>query len=86
MHPIVKIIIGAIMMVGSVAAVVYSTGTNIEILGVSIPNLWIAFKTVLAGTIPALVFLIGLFIVWLELDELRIERELKAETKKSRKR
>jgi len=84
LHPVIKVLVGAIMMVGSIAAVVYSMGNNVEILGISIPNLWVAFKTVVFGIVPALVFVVGLFIVWLELDELRVEGELKEEKKKKR--
>lgn len=40
------------------------------------------FWIILQGIIPPLVFILGLFIVWLELDELRIERELRAEERK----
>lgn len=81
----IKVLVGAMMMVGTIAAVVYSMGNNVEILGIAIPNLWVAFKTVVLGIIPALVFILGLFIVWLELDELRIEGELKEESKRTRK-
>ena len=70
MHPIAKLIIGAIMIIGSVAAVWYY------------PSLWDSFKTVVKGILPAAVFLLGIFIVWLELDELKIERELKKESRK----
>ncbi len=72
-----KILLGAIMMVGSVAAIVYSTDP-----AAVIPNLWAAFKTVVIGVLPAVIFVIGLFIVWLELDEMKIEKELKAEKSK----
>lgn len=41
--------------------------------------------TLLNGAIPVIVFLLGIFIIWLELDELKIERELAKEEKKSRK-
>ncbi len=75
MHPILKIILGAIMIIGSVYAVI--NYPDWELLS--------AFITVVKGVVPALVFLIGLFIVWLELDELRIEKELKTEEKKVRK-
>ncbi len=43
------------------------------------------FVTVLNGALPPLVFLLGLFIVWLEYDELKIERELKKEEKRSKR-
>lgn len=61
-------------MIGSVAAVV----------GYPEYGLLPAFITVVKGVLPPFVFLIGLFIVWLELDELRIEKELKAEERKTR--
>ena len=38
------------------------------------------FWLIVKGIVPPLVFIVGLFIVWLEYDELRIERELKQET------
>jgi hypothetical protein len=44
------------------------------------------FVTVVNGALPPFVFLLGIFIVWLELDELRIERELAAEERRARKR
>jgi len=42
-------------------------------------NWWGNFITVLTGIIPALLILIGLFVVWLEADEIKAEREIKAE-------
>jgi len=38
--------------------------------------------TVIDGVVPILVALLGLFVVWLELDELKIEKELKTEERK----
>ena len=66
MRPIVKIVIGAILIVGS-AWVVYKY---------TLDEFWLIVK----GIVPPLVFIVGLFIVWLEYDKLRIERELKQET------
>jgi hypothetical protein len=66
LHPIAKIVIGAILIVGS-AWVVYKY---------TLDEFWLIVK----GIVPPLVFIVGLFIVWLECDELRIERELKQET------
>jgi len=66
LHPIAKIVIGAILIVGS-AWVVYKY---------TLDEFWLIVK----GIVPPLVFIVGLFIVWLEYDELRIERELKQET------
>ena len=36
-----------------------------------------AFVTVLKGTIPVLLVLAGLFIIWLELDELKKQKAVK---------
>jgi len=78
MHPIGKIIIGALLVIGSVYYVV-TNPLNLT------PTAWNAFKTVLYGIVPPFVFLVGLFIVWLELDELRIEKELKREERRVRR-
>lgn len=73
---IVKLIVGAILVVGSIWWVLQGSE---QILGRSgVQDL----MTILNGFIPALVFLIGLFVVWLELDELRIEKELSGRKKK----
>ena len=40
------------------------------------------FIVTLTGVIPPFLILIGLFVVWLELDEIKAEKELKAEEKK----
>ena len=66
MHPIAKIVIGVILIVGSTWVVYKYT----------LDEFWLIVK----GIVPPLVFIVGLFIVWLEYDELRIERELKQET------
>lgn len=78
MHPIGKILIGIILIVISA----YYVATNPLNLT---PTAWNAFKTVIHGIIPPFVFLLGVFIVWLELDELRIEKELKTERRAGRK-
>ncbi|MBN2330413.1 MAG: hypothetical protein JXC85_01230 [Candidatus Aenigmarchaeota archaeon] len=43
-------------------------------------NWWNNFIIVLTGVIPALLILVGLFIVWLEADELSAEKEMAVET------
>lgn len=85
MHPVVKIFIGLLLIAGSVwwvwqgphpaALLNIQTGTNLA-----------DFVTVLNGAIPPLVFLLGIFIVWLEYDEWKIERELRAEEEREKKR
>jgi hypothetical protein len=76
-------IIGILLMAVSVAVVWY-THTTIGIRG-SIYDLWLAFKTLVLGIVPALIFIIGLFVVWLEIDEFKIEKELAAEEKKAKR-
>jgi len=71
----VKLIVGALMVIGSTWAV----------LAYPEWGLLPAFVTLVKGIVPAVVFLLGLFIVWLELDELRIEKELASEERKPRR-
>ena len=75
MHSMVKLIVGALMVIGSTWAV----------LAYPEWGLLPAFVTVLKGIVPVMVFLLGLFIVWLELDEMRIEKELASEERKPRR-
>ncbi len=72
MHPAVKMIIGAILIIVS-AWVIYKY---------TLDEFWLVVK----GIVPPLVFIVGLFIVWLEYDELRIEKELEQETEEKPKR
>ncbi len=71
MHPIAKIVGGIILIVASVWWIIKMS--------------WKDFLVVLNGAIPPFIFLIGVFIVWLEIDELKIERELKKEEEKEKK-
>jgi hypothetical protein len=74
MHTIVKLIIGAILLIGSVMYV-YDENLSMALIGHSARQ---DFITVVNGTVPAFMGLIGLFIVWLELDELKVNRAAKA--------
>jgi hypothetical protein len=66
LHPTAKMVIGAILIVGS-AWVIYKYTLD-------------EFLLTAKGIVPPLAFIAGLFIVWLEYDKLRIERKLKQET------
>jgi len=72
MHPIVNIVIGAVLLIAAIAYVY----TNQY-------GAWGDLLTVVNGIVPAFVALMGVFIIWLELDELKVRSELKSE--KSRK-
>jgi len=80
MHPIIKILLGAILLFGGVWWILQGSDQVINRHGIE------DLKTVLNGVIPPFVILLGLFIVWLELDELKIEKELKQEERRSKRR
>ena len=85
MHPLGKMLVGIILLLVPLGAYAYEYTTGVKtILGISIPLLS-SLKTVVLGIVPPFLILIGLFIVWLELDEWRIEKELKAEEKKEKR-
>ena len=85
----VKILIGLLLIIGSAAwiAKAPSCAVLLSKVGVTIPanSALNDFLVVLNGAIPPLVFLLGVFIVWLEIDEWRIERELEKEERKARR-
>jgi hypothetical protein len=66
MHAVVKIAIGAILLIASIWYVYTNQNGS-----------WDALLTVINGVVPAFVALLGVFIVWLELDELQIKGESK---------
>jgi len=86
MHPAVKMLIGIIFLIVPLGLYAYEFmyGEQFSILGINIyllKSLWI----VLQGIIPPFFIVIGIFIIWLELDEWKIEKELKSEEKKEKK-
>ena len=64
----IKIILGAIMLVGGLYVIWQYT----------LKEFWV----VIQGIIPPLVVLLGAFIVWLELDEMKLQKELAKSRKK----
>jgi preprotein translocase subunit SecG len=79
LHIVAKIIIGILLVIGSAWWIAQGSQAFIGRSGIA------DLITVINGALPVLVFVLGIFIVWLELDELRIERELKAEEEKEKK-
>jgi uncharacterized membrane protein YwzB len=76
MQAVVKVLIGIVLVVGSVWWI--WQGADQYLKGITINHKGIAdLVTVLDGAVPVLVFLLGIFIVWLEIDEMKIEKELK---------
>jgi len=77
MHPAVKILIGLVLIVVGFGLFVDSIYDNMW-TGLRI-SWWHNFLVVLTGVIPALLILVGLFVVWLEADELKADKEIKSE-------
>ncbi len=76
-----KVILGIVLIL--VGLFLFATETRIA--GYTIN--WLRnFGTVLTGVIPILLIIAGLFIVWLEVDEMKTEKELSKETKAGKKR
>jgi hypothetical protein len=86
LHPLVKIIFGVLLVVGSIwwvfqgpdatkiSQLVYQW-TGIQPTGYALGDI----VTLANGGAPAFLFLLGIFIIWLELDEWKIEKELAVE-------
>jgi len=65
---VMKLILGAVLLIGGIYVIWQYT----------LRETW----TVIQGMIPPLVVLLGAFMVWLEIDEMRIEKELNKASKK----
>ena len=74
MHAIIKIIFGAILLIGGISYIY----TNQY-------GAWSDFLTVVNGVVPPFVALMGLFIIWLELDELKVKKEVQRSSRPKRK-
>lgn len=81
MHAAVKILVGLFIIVVGFGLFVDSVYGN-RWTGINI-NWWQNFKVVVTGFIPPLLILIGLFIVWLEADEIKAGKEMNDEFKAS---
>ncbi len=81
MHAAVKVILGIVILLIGLGFFVDSAYDN-AMTGISIN--WLEnFIIVLTGIIPMFLILIGLFVIWLEVDELKAEKEFKLEEEKS---
>lgn len=84
MHRIAKILLGLILLSAGIYWIFYGSSLR-EILGVSSGTALADFLVVVNGIVPPTVALVGLFVLWLEWDEWKIERELEAERRKLRR-
>jgi len=79
----VKVVIGLVLL--AIGLGLFADSVKHFIPG--IPQLpWLdSFVTVLMGIIPVFLILLGLLIVWLEVDEIKMEKELRKEEHKAKK-
>jgi uncharacterized membrane protein YciS (DUF1049 family) len=75
---LIFIIIGLGLFIDSVYPILGTEGT----FGI---NWFNNFIIVLTGVIPAFLILLGLFVVWLEVDEMKAEKELKREESRAKR-
>jgi hypothetical protein len=81
MHPALKILLGFVFIIVGLGLFVDSIMPN-PVTGVQ----WVTnFIITLTGIIPPFLILIGLFVVWLEIDELKVQKEIDEEEKKEKK-
>ena len=82
MHAAIKVIIGLILVIIGLGLLANGVLYVIESIG----TFWLKnFLITLTGVIPPFLIVIGLFVVWLEIDEIKAEKELKAEEEKEEK-
>jgi protein-S-isoprenylcysteine O-methyltransferase Ste14 len=88
MHAAIKIIIGLVLVLVGLGLFVDSVYPIMGVKGTFGID-WLGnFIIVLTGVIPVFLILIGLFVVWLEADEMKTAKEFKEpeeEVKKSKK-
>jgi protein-S-isoprenylcysteine O-methyltransferase Ste14 len=87
MHAAVKIIIGLVLVLIGLGLFVDSVYPLMGVRG-TLGIDWLGnFIVVLTGTIPIFLILIGLFVVWLEADELKTSKEFEepVETEEKKK-
>ncbi len=84
--PAVKLAIGLLLVLAGIYAIL-PVKIFSPIAGIEQGFAWEEFATVVIGSVPALVILLGLMIVWIELEEIKIEQEeRKLETEESERR
>ena len=83
MHPAVKVVIGLILIIIGLGLFADELTPLIsQYRGIPTVPWFTNFLIVLTGVIPIFLILVGLFVVWLEADELKARKELAVEPKK----
>jgi len=84
MNAAVKLLVGLIFIVIGLGLFIDSVYPILGTVGTLGINWFDNFRIVLTGVIPPFLILLGLFVVWLEVDEMKAEKELRKEEEKSR--
>ena len=85
MHAMIKVLLGLVLIGVGLALFVDSVYPMVDIPVISNID-WLGnFIVLLTGFIPPFLIIIGLFVVWLEIDEIKAEKEIRAEEKKEKK-
>ena len=84
MNAAVKLLVGLIFIVIGLGLFIDSVYPILGTVGTLGINWFNNFVIVLTGLIPPFLILLGLFVVWLEVDEMKAEKELKKEEEKSK--
>ena len=85
MNSAVKLLVGLVFIIIGLGLFIDSVYPILGTVGTFGINWFNNFITVLTGIIPAFLILLGLFVVWLEVDEMKAEKELRKEEDRSRK-
>ena len=87
--PVAKLLIGVLLIVAGVFAIIPEWIAQITVWQITSGFAWEAFKTVILGAIPPMLIFLGILMVWIEIEEIKIERmerEIEEERKTKRTR
>jgi len=84
LHPVVKILLG-LLLVAAGAYWIFRGPSLVNLLGVTSGTARADLLVLINGGVPLFVLLIGLFIIWLEWDEWKIEKELAREERRRKR-
>ena len=84
MNAAIKVLIGLVFIIIGLGLLVDSVIPIMGIAGTLGINWFNNFIIVLTGLIPPFLILLGLFVVWLEVDEMKAEKELRKEEEKAK--
>ena len=85
MNAAAKLLVGLVFIVVGLGLLIDSVIPILGVVGTLGINWFNNFIIVLTGIIPPSLILLGLFVVWLEIDDMKAEKELKREEEKAKK-